>query len=88
MGLAVDDGYPHFFHQEAGVHVLGDAVLHLVGESELVVGDFCFEAIVADVLRKRLDECAQQQVVRGDNAIGLQCHQLLDEGERAFLLVH
>ena len=41
------DVYPHFLHQEAGIHVLGDSFFQFVGEGQLVVLNVGFEAIVA-----------------------------------------
>ena len=48
-GLVVDDGYSHFFHQEAGIHVLRNSISELVGESQFVVSDVRFETIVVDI---------------------------------------
>ena len=45
------------------------------------------EAEVVDAVGEAVLQCAQQQVVRGDDAVGLQTHQLLDEGERTPLFV-
>lgn len=77
-----------FFHQEAGVHILGDTWAQAVGECQFIVCNVCFEAIVADVIGEEVDECSQQQVVGGNDAIGLQSHELLDKSKGAFLLVH
>ena len=70
-GLTVDDGNPHFFHQEAGVHVLRHARTETVGEGQLIVGDIRFEAEVADILWEKVNERTQQQVVGGDDAVCL-----------------
>jgi len=48
-GLVVDDGYSHFFHQEAGIHILRNSISELVGESQFVVSDVRFETIVVDI---------------------------------------
>ena len=43
MGL-VGNGNPHFFHQEAGVHILGDTWAQAVGECQFIVCNVCFKA--------------------------------------------
>lgn len=69
-GLVGNDN-PHLLHQEAGVHVPGDSGAQAVGEGQLVVGDVCLEAVVADVVGEEVDEGAEEQVVGGDDAVCL-----------------
>jgi hypothetical protein len=82
------DSYPHFLHQEASIHVLGNAFSQFVGESQLIMLNVCFEAVIADFVGEMLYQVTQQEVVCGDDSIRLQLEKLFDERERAFLLVH
>ena len=41
-----------FFHQETGIHILGDSVSHLVRKGKFVICYICFETIVPDILRE------------------------------------
>ena len=58
-----------------------------VAEGQRVARNVGFEAVVADVVGEGVGQGAEGQVVCGDDAVGLQCHELADEGQRAFLLV-
>lgn len=80
-------GNAHLPHQEAGVHVLRHTFPQLVGEGQFIVLDVSFETIIPDFVGELFDETAQQEVVGGDDAVGLQSHELADQFEGAFLLV-
>ena len=48
------DAYPHFLHQEASIHILGDSFSKLVGEGQLIVMNVGFKTIIADFVGEML----------------------------------
>ena len=78
---------PHFPHQEAGVHVLRHALPQSVAEGQRVARDVGLEAAVVDLAGEGIGQGAEGEVVRGDDTVGPECHELADEGQRTFLLV-
>mgnify|MGYP000500186740 CR=1 FL=1 len=59
---------------------------HAVGEGQFIVCNVCFEAIVADVIGEEVDECSQQQVVGGNDAIGCKVMNCLIREKEPFCL--
>ena len=78
---------PHLPHQEAGIHVLRHAFPQAIAEGQRVARDVGLEATVVYLAGEGVGQGAEGQVVRGDDAVGLQGHELADEGQRTFLLV-
>ena len=60
VGRCLLDVDTHLLHQETSIHILGDSFSKLVGESQLIVLNVGFKAIIADFVGEMLFQLGEE----------------------------